>query len=55
LEGLIIGEADDRRNGFEERLVDVDIRLGIDGVVGKVEELDDPRLLIGLFEEAIAS
>lgn len=55
LEGLVIGKADDGWDGFKEGLINIDIGLGIDGVIGQVEELDDAGLLVGLIEEASAS
>jgi hypothetical protein len=41
LEGFVVGELDDVRLGREKGLVDVHLRVGVDGVVADVEELDD--------------
>jgi hypothetical protein len=55
LKGLIVSETDDWWYGLEEGFVDIHIRLSIDRVVCKIEELHDSRLLVGFIEEASAS
>lgn len=55
MQRFIVSETYDRRNGFEERLVDIYIGLSVNGVVGKVEKLDDPRFLVGFIKESVAS
>jgi hypothetical protein len=54
LERFVVGEADDGWDGFKEWFVNIDIGLGIDGVVGQIEELHNAWLLVGLVEEASA-
>lgn len=54
LKRLIVCEADDGWDGFEEGLINIDIRFGIDGVVSEVEKLNDSGFLIGLIEESVA-
>ena len=55
MEGLVVGKTNDWWDGFEERFINIDIGFDVDGVVSKVEELDDSWLLVSLIEEAIAS
>lgn len=51
LQRFVISEANDWWNGLEKRLVDVDIRFSIDGVICKVQELNYARLLVSLVKE----
>lgn len=41
LKGLVVCKLDNMRLWREERLVDVHLRVGVDGVVADVKELDD--------------
>ena len=53
LEGFIVRELDHHRLWGEERLVDVDLGIDVDGVVADVEELNDFGSLV-LFDHAFA-
>jgi hypothetical protein len=44
LEGLVVGELNERGFGGEERLVDINLGIDVDGVVSDVQELNNFRL-----------
>jgi len=53
LQGFVVGELDDVGLRLEERLVHVDLRVGVDRGIPDVEELDD--LGLGeLLDDALA-
>jgi hypothetical protein len=41
LEGLVVGELDERGFRGEERLVDINLGIDVDGVVSNIEELNE--------------
>jgi hypothetical protein len=55
LKWLIITKTQNRWNGLEEWLIDVDIGLCIDGIVCKIQKLYNSWFLVGLVKEAVTS
>ena len=55
LKRFIVAELNDWRNCLEERLVNINKRLCIYGVISQVEKFNDPWLLQAFLNQSIAS
>jgi len=55
LKRFVVIEADDWWNSLEEGLIDIYIRLGVDGIVSQVQKFYNSGLLVSFIKEACSS